>query len=92
MSTSIDRDAFVTRTVDWINRTLVPAGVTVDADTQLFASGLINSLRILRLIAWTEQATGRRIPDTSIRMDNFRTVRRIAEVFCVVPGGSDVAA
>jgi acyl carrier protein len=92
MSNSIDGDVFVARTVDWINRALVPAGVTVDADTPLFASGLIDSLRVLRLIAWTEHETGRRIPDLQIRMDNFRTVRRIAEVFCADNGGTDVAA
>ncbi|HEY2378215.1 MAG TPA: acyl carrier protein [Gemmatimonadaceae bacterium] len=80
---------FVSRTVDWVNRTLVPPGVTVDADTPLFANGLINSIRILKLIAWTEHALGIRIPDTQIRMDYFRTVRRIAETFA---GDSDVAA
>lgn len=94
MMSALDRDAFVARTVDWINRTLVPAGVSVDADTPLFANGLINSIRILKLIAWTEHAIGRRVPDSAIRMDNFRTVRRIAEVFCAskAMGGSDVAA
>ena len=94
MSTTLDAEAFVPRTVDWINRTLVPKGVTVDADTPLFANGLIDSIRILKLIAWTENLTGRRIPDTAIRMDNFRTVRRIADVFCAteIAGGTDVAA
>jgi hypothetical protein len=95
MSASLDHDAFVTRMVAWINRTLAPAGVTVDADTPLFANGLINSIGILKLIAWTEHATGQRIADASIRMDNFRTVRRIADVFATPraePGGSDVAA
>jgi acyl carrier protein len=86
------RDAFIARTVDWINRTLVQDGITIDADTPLFASGLINSLRVLKLIAWTERETGQRIADASIRMDNFRSVRRIAEVFCVDNGDSDVAA
>jgi hypothetical protein len=94
MSTPVDAEAFVLRTVDWINRTLVPEGVAVDAGTPLFANGLINSIRILKLIAWTEHLTGRRIPDKAIRMDNFRTVRRIADVFCATApaGGSDVAA
>ena len=95
MSAHLDYAAFVSRTVDWINRTLVPAGVTVDADTPLFADGLINSIRILKLIAWTEQALGIRIPDSRIRMDHFRSVRHIADHF--VPrgagiGGADVAA
>jgi acyl carrier protein len=83
---------FIDRTVDWINRTLVPPGVTVDADTPLFANGLINSVRILKLIAWTEHALGIRIPDARIRMDHFRTVRRIAETFAAQEGGTDVAA
>ena len=95
MSESIDRDLFATRMVDWINRTLAPEGVTVDADTPLFANGIINSIGILKLIAWTEHATARRIADASIRMDNFRTVRRIAEVFATPHaeiGGSHVVA
>jgi acyl carrier protein len=95
MSATLDRDVFVTRTLEWLHRTRVPAGFTVDADTPLFASGLIDSLGILSLIAWTEHLTERRIADLQIRMDNFRTVRRIAEVFCepsVNAGGSDVAA
>jgi acyl carrier protein len=81
--------------VEWINRTLVPEGVTVDADTPLFASGLIDSIRILRLIAWTEHALDLRIPDSRIRMDYFRTVRTIAETFADAAGkqgGSDAAA
>lgn len=94
MNLRLDAEPFVPRTVEWINRTLVPDGVTVNADTPLFANGLINSIRILKLIAWTEHLTGRRIPDTAIRMDNFRTVRRIADVFCATRTveGSDVAA
>jgi acyl carrier protein len=89
MSAPMDRATFVARTVEWINRTLVPAGVAIDADTPLFADGLINSIRVLRLIAWTEHALSLRIPDSQIRMDHFRTVRRIADTFA---GDADVAA
>ena len=95
MNTSMDHATFVERTVGWINRTLVPAGVTIDADTALFADGLINSIRILQLIAWTEHALGLRIPDAQIRMDHFRTVRHIADTFArsnTGLGGGDVAA
>jgi hypothetical protein len=38
-------------------------------------------VRILDLIAWVERATGRRIPDSRIVMDHFRTAERIADVF-----------
>jgi acyl carrier protein len=74
-------DHFMLATVAWINRALVPAGVTIGADTPLFENRLIDSLKILRLMAWTERAIGRQIPDEQIRMDNFATVRRIADVF-----------
>ena len=95
MNAPMDHATFVERTVDWINRTLVPAGVTIDADTALFADGLINSIRILQLIAWTEHSLGLRIPDVKIRMDHFRTVRHIADTFArshTGVGGGDVAA
>jgi acyl carrier protein len=75
------RLAFVRETTDWINRRLVPPGVTIDATTPLFEGGLIDSIRILRLIAWTEKALGRRIPDDQIRMDHFRDVECIARTF-----------
>jgi acyl carrier protein len=80
-------DRFVADTLDWLHRRLLPAGAVADADTPLFENGLIDSIRILKLIAWTEQATGRRIPDEQIRMDHFRTVNRIAATFL---GGSHV--
>jgi acyl carrier protein len=76
-----DRDRFITATLDWLRRRLLPRGVTIDADTPLFDGGLIDSIRILKLIAWTERATGRVIPDRQIVMDNFRTVRRMADTF-----------
>ena len=95
MSGSPNHASFTERTVEWINRTLVPEGVTVDADTPLFANGLIDSIRILRLIAWTEHVLDVRIPDSRIRMDYFRSVRAIAETFAGAAeqqGGSDAAA
>ena len=95
MRVPMDGATFVARTVEWINRMLVPAGVTIDADTPLFANGLINSIRILQLIAWTEHALDLRIPDEQIRMDHFRTVQHIADTFAesrATPGGADVAA
>jgi acyl carrier protein len=72
---------FILGLVRWLNRRLAPPGFVIEADTELFADGLIDSIRILQLIAWTERATGRAIPDEHIRMDNFSTARRIAETF-----------
>ena len=55
----------------------------IDADTYLFADGLIDSLKILQLIAFIETEIGRTIPDSDVVMDNFRNVRTMAERFAV---------
>ena len=76
--------------IAWLNAHFASEGVVVGAETLLFDGGLINSIRVLELIAWTEDAIGMEIPDSRIRMDNFRTIRRIAQVF--IEEGTDVAA
>jgi acyl carrier protein len=77
------RDCFIRDMLAWINARLAPPGVRVDAATPLFADRIINSIKILELIAWTERAIGRPVPDIQIRLDNFRSVERIADVFVV---------
>jgi acyl carrier protein len=72
---------FVPAMVEWLNTRIIRPGVVIRSDTPLFEGGLIDSIRVLELIAWTEEAIGAVIPDSRIRMDNFRTVERIAEVF-----------
>lgn len=56
-------------------------GVPVDGDTPLFDDGLIDSLNILKLIAFLETRLGREIPDREIVMSRFRTLNTIAESF-----------
>jgi acyl carrier protein len=74
-------DGFLNDLVLWMNRRIAPPDAVIGPDTVLFANGLLDSIRILLLIAWTERAIGRPIPDEQIRMDNFETPRRIAAVF-----------
>jgi acyl carrier protein len=81
---------FAQRMISWLNHEIAPQGVVIDADTPLFATRLLDSLKVLELIAFTEQAIGRTIPDCDIRMDNFQTVARIAAVF--LPLDVNVAA
>lgn len=73
----------------WINARLAPPGVRIERDTPLFKDRLLNSMRILELIAWVERAIGRRVADPEIRMDNFATVERIADVFAGEPAHVD---
>lgn len=89
MTAPPSRERFVAELVAWINRKLAPPGAVVDAVTPLFADRLINSIRILEIIAWVERAIGRRVTDREIRMDNFHTVERIAEVFVREPSHVD---
>jgi acyl carrier protein len=51
------------------------------ADTQLFEDGWIDSLKILKLIAYIEILIDRIIPDEEVVMKHFRTVNVIAEHF-----------
>jgi acyl carrier protein len=50
-------------------------------DTPLFDEGWLDSLKILRLIAFLEVKLGAKIPDDMIVMDRFRTVEAIARNF-----------
>lgn len=72
---------FAVEMSDWLTARLAKPGVIVVPATPLFGNGLIDSIRILELIAYTERAIARVIPDSAIRMDNFSTIERIAEVF-----------
>jgi len=76
-----NRDQFVSAMLAWVNARLAPPGVAVDANTPLFAAGIISSIKVLDLIAWTERAVGYEIADVQIRLANFHSVARIAEVF-----------
>ena len=53
----------------------------VASDTELFDEGRIDSLKILRLIAFLEVRSGKKIPDELIVMDRFRTIETIAKNF-----------
>ena len=83
---------FIADMLGWLNEEITPKGVVITAETQLFAGRLLDSLRVLELIAFTEQAIGAAIPDSQIRMDNFQTVSRIASVFLREKEGENAAA
>ena len=53
----------------------------VSLDTPLFEEGGLDSLKILKLIAFLEIESGRKIPDELIVMDRFRSVAVITRNF-----------
>ena len=85
-ATPMAREEFETELLDWLKRRFLRPGASIARETGLFQERWLDSIRILELIAWTERAIGRTIPDEQIRMDHFRTVAAIAETFA--GGGS----
>jgi len=77
----LDREQFETELLDWLNRRYLRPGASIGRETGLFQERWLDSIRILELIAWTERAIGRPIPDEQIRMDHFRNVAAIARTF-----------
>jgi acyl carrier protein len=61
---------------------------TITADTRLFEDRVIDSLKVLELIAFLQSALGRKIPDAQIVLANFRSIATIARVFA---GGDPVS-
>lgn len=78
-------EEFERRLLEFVRRVLLGSehAVAVNEDTALFEEGIVNSLRILDLIAFVEKETGSRVPDEAIRLVNFRSVRAIATAFGV---------
>jgi acyl carrier protein len=73
---------FTARLVAHINAHLLkPGSPDTNEDTELFSTGLLNSMRLLDLLAFLEAHLGREIDDDEIRLDRFATPRRISENF-----------
>ena len=50
---------------------------SLDDNTGLFSSGLIDSLSVMDLVCFVEGEIGRAIPPAAITLDNFDSVNRI---------------
>ena len=57
----------------------------VSANTELFATGVLDSLSILHLIAAIEDLTGRAVPDQLVVMKHFQTIEAICAAFSEPP-------
>lgn len=81
------REEFERALIDFIggplcaSRGLTRQPVQLDANDPLFEMGIIDSLGIIDLLAFVEQATGRPVPLRKVDMKHFATVHRIAESF-----------
>ena len=50
---------------------------SIDENTQLIDSGIIDSMALMRLITFVEERAGVRIPDDEVLPDNFQTITDI---------------
>ncbi len=60
---------------------LADVKIQITADTALFDDGIIDSMKILDLIAFIEIMLDLRIADDQIVLDNFRSPRIISRTF-----------
>ena len=83
----LDRETFKHALIDFITKQVrvhrkAPAlRVDIDDRTPLFRTGLIDSLGILELLAFVEEATGRPIPIHAVDLRHFGTIERICRRF-----------
>ena len=65
--------------LDFIGTELVAAAGegALTADDELLTTGLVNSLGLMRLIAFIRDELGTEVPYEDILIENFRTVRSI---------------
>jgi acyl carrier protein len=69
--------------LDFVRHRLVAEELAarIDGDTPLFEQRIVDSLRILELIAFIESAIGRKIPDAHVVLANFRSIETMASRF-----------
>ena len=62
-------------------RELAPHSKTIKSTTKLFDDGIIDSLKILDLIAFVEVTLKIKVPDSKVVIENFRTIKDISDTF-----------
>ena len=79
----MNREGFQNRLIAFISNKLVEPhiAVSVEPDTLLFEEGLIDSMRILDLIAFVEGALSIQIPDHRVTLKNFHSAGAITKAF-----------
>lgn len=65
----------------FIQSNLLREKIEINNNTELFETGLINSLKILDLIAFIELEIGSTIPDSMIQINHFNSINTIAKYF-----------
>ena len=51
----------------------------VGLETDLLLTGLVDSLGVVEIVAWIEDATGGTVDPSDVVLENFQTVQRMAD-------------
>ena len=80
------------RLLEFVRHRLVTGDLArrIDADTPVFEQRIVDSLRIIELIAYIESAIGRKIPDAQVVLANFRSIETMASRFASDGAAPDV--
>jgi len=76
--------------VDFVRAELLDADdevTAIDVDENLFTSGLVDSVGIMRLIAHLQRELGVDVPPRDLTPDNFRTIRVMTDYLGRLAGG-----
>ncbi|HUQ99142.1 MAG TPA: hypothetical protein VM166_06780 [Gemmatimonadaceae bacterium] len=84
----LTRELLEQRLLDFVRTKLTAPEIaaTVDVHTRLFELRVVDSLKILELIAFIESAIGRKIPDAQVVLANFRSIETMARIFSADAG------
>jgi len=64
---------------DYISQELLGGHEGLEENDNLLASGMLDSLGMLRLMGYIQEELGVQVPPEDFTIDNFRTVRAMSE-------------
>ncbi len=74
----MDQAHLETELLNYIRQNLVP-DEAVHADTPLISSSLIDSMGLVSLTLYIEKLTGKKIPSTDVRPENWDSLNQIVD-------------
>jgi acyl carrier protein len=86
----MDKNTASKELLNYINNTIFGrgSGIEIDENTQLFEDRLINSLKIIELIAFLEKKFRIKVDDQMVTMENFKSVKTMVDKFLPYEKGS----
>ncbi len=77
---------FDTTLTEFVSQELLSGRHSVAADENLLAEGMVDSLGMLRLVAFIEERFGIRVPPDQFTIENFRSIETLSAYLITVNG------